>query len=279
MLLNWVNLDVGPLLFEILLLFGIALAFTSIGFYRVVYFVSIGYALSIAAMGIVTPIRHVTHVTWVSALQNGLLVLWGLRLAVYLIVRESRKSYRKELKIATKSLEGIPWLVKAVIWLGVSFFYVLMFSPSLLRLTASTDSSSTALGMVQVLGLLIMGAGLVLETLADQQKSNFKKESPNQYCDVGLYQWVRYPNYLGEIIFWVGNWITAMVVYNTLLEWIISSVGMVFIVLIMIGSTERLKKRHNEKYGDVSSYQTYIRTVPMLVPFVPIYNLKKNSDF
>ena len=277
MSLNWFEPSSSSILFEMLLLWGLALVLTSIGFYRTVYFVSLGYVLSIAAMGILTPIRHLTHITWASALQNLLLVLWGLRLAVYLVRRESKRSYRKELKHATESFEGLTWLMKVPLWIGVSVFYAIMFSPSLFSLISSPAPSSGILQPVQILGLVTMGLGFVVESVADKQKSDFKQASPTQYCDVGLYQWVRYPNYLGEIVFWVGNWITAIQAYDTPFQWIVSVMGMVFIILIMIGSTIRLEKRHDEKYGDLSSYQDYVRTVPVLLPLVPIYRLTSDA--
>ena len=83
---------------------------------------------------------------------------------------------------------------------------------------------------------------LVLEAVSDKQKSDFKAEFPKQYCGVGLYRWVRCPNYLGEITFWVGNWVIGIMIYDTPLKWIASLAGMVCIVLIMMGSTKRLER-------------------------------------
>ena len=76
------------------LLLGLALLISSLGFVRVVYFVSIGYAFSIVAMAIVTPILLRQNLTWTATAQNLLLSLWGLRLGIYLVRRESATSYR-----------------------------------------------------------------------------------------------------------------------------------------------------------------------------------------
>ncbi len=85
---------------------------------------------------------------------------------------------------------------------------------------------------------------------------------------------MRCPNYLGEILFWVGNWIVAVVVFASLLQGIISLIGVACIVLIMLGSTKRLEHSQGERYGSLPEYQTYIHTVPVLLPFVPVYSLK-----
>jgi steroid 5-alpha reductase family enzyme len=154
-----------------------------------------------------------------------------------------------------------------------------MFSPSLFGLIALPESSARIYSLIQIAGLLLMGGGLVLEALADKQKSDFKAKFPEKYCNVGLYRWVRCPNYLGEIAFWVGNWVMGIMIYDTPLRWIASSIGIVCIVLIMMGSTKRLENTQDDRYGDHPEYQDYIRTVPVLFPFVPVYSLKKVRVF
>jgi len=94
MFLNWFEPQLGSVLPEMLLLLGLALVIACIGFYRVVYFISIGYAFSIVAMAVFTPLRYFVNFSWASALQNIFLVLWGLRLGIYLVQREFRASYR-----------------------------------------------------------------------------------------------------------------------------------------------------------------------------------------
>ncbi len=279
MVLKWLDPSLPSLLPELLLLFGLALIVSSIGFYRVVYFISVGYAFSIVGMALVTPLRHLDNLGWASALQTIFLLIWGVRLGLFLVQRELRSSYSKAIAEVHERSARMSLGTKALIWVGVSVLYVLMFSPSLFGLTASPSSSPWLVALVQALGLVIMGGGLLLETVSDKQKSDFKAHHPFQFCDVGLYQYARCPNYLGEIGFWVGNWILGIPYYDSPLKWIASLIGMVCIVLIMMGSTKRLEESQDSRYGSQPSYQTYVRTVPVLVPFVPIYSLKNLRVF
>ena len=279
MLLNWFDPQLGYILLEIMLLLGMALVISSIGFYRVVYFISIGYAFSIVTMAVFTPLRHLENIIWSLALQDLFLVLWGLRLGIYLVKREYRASYRKELSNIHQRSAGMSWVTKTLIWVSVSILYVLMFSPSLFGLITFSVSSSWVFYFVQLAGLFLMGSGLVLEALSDKQKSDFKAQFPKQYCNVGLYRWVRCPNYLGEITFWVGNWVMGILFYNSPFKWIASSVGLVCIVLIMMGSTKRLENTQDKRYGNQKKYQEYIHTVPVLFPFIPVYSLKNIRVF
>ena len=67
--------------------------------------------------------------------------------------------------------------------------------------------------------------------------------------------------------------------YTSLLRWVASAIGLVCIVLIMMGSTKRLERSQGERYRHLPEYQTYVRTVPVLFPFVPIYTLKNVRVF
>ncbi len=255
----------------ILVLLAAALIISALGFYKTAYFISIGYAFSITAMVVITVIAFSSLLTWESILQNVFLAIWSLRLAWYLLRREVLPSFSGQKQRTAEMTSGVTTKVKFFIWISVSLLYVAMFSPSLFVLSAPANPPSLIL---PVIGLIIMGGGLLLEAAADQQKSNFKAKNPKSFCNVGLYHWVRCPNYLGEILFWLGNWVAALVFYVSVLQWIMSTIGLVCIVLIMLGSTKRLESSQEGRYGSLPEYQTYVRTVPVLLPLLPVYTLK-----
>ncbi len=257
----------------ITLLWGLALVISGVGFYRTVYFISIGYAFSITAMVVTVVLALRTNLSLVTLLQNLALLIWSLRLGLFLVQRELQESYRRQVARTTARANALPLKAKFFIWISVSLLYVAMFSPALFSLTPVHPTPTGFAALLPPLGVLVMFGGIAIEALADAQKSAFKRHSPSHFCDVQLYRLVRCPNYLGEILFWIGNWMVGLAHYNGLLQWIISLVGLVCIILIMIGSTKRLEKTQAERYGNLPDYQTYIRTVPVLVPFVPVYTL------
>jgi hypothetical protein len=76
----------------------ICLLVSAIGFWRHVYFISIGYGYSVATMGITALVLTGTQTSPVSWLQCLLLVVYGARLGTYLVIRETRPAYRASLK-------------------------------------------------------------------------------------------------------------------------------------------------------------------------------------
>ena len=186
-------------------------------------------------MAVTTLLVFRQALTWYNLLQNICLAVYGLRLGTYLLRREAKSSFSKERESITQRTADLTVGRKIPMWIGVSLLYVLMFSPSVFSLTNAPRGSAPAATVLQLLGLALMFGGLGLEALADAEKSSFKAQNPHQYCDAGLYRWVRCPNYFGEIILWIGNWVLGFVFYTSALQWIASFVGLVCIVLIMMG--------------------------------------------
>ncbi len=199
----------------------VALIVSSAGFKRLVYFVSIGYAFSIVGMAVVSVVVLRADLTLLTGLQLALLVVWGLRLGIFLVRRETNAAYRRQLVTSGAYDEEKNWLTKLPGWIGVSVLYVAMFSPALFGL-ASGPASAAWGTWVQGAGLALMAGGLSLEAVADQQKSAAKAKAPGAFMQGGVYAWVRCPNYLGEITFWVGNFIMGIPFYTSALRWVIA---------------------------------------------------------
>lgn len=134
------------------------------------------------------------------------------------------------------------------------------------------DSSDVVL---PVIGFVISILGLVLESVADNQKSAQKKERPDMVATKGLYRIVRCPNYLGEIIFWTGVFVSGITAYKTAGQWIMAIIAYICIVYIMFNGAQRLEKRQMARYGENEEYNEYANKTPIIIPLLPIYHLNK----
>ena len=255
------------------LVLGLALCliFSALGFKRVEYFVSLGYAASVTAQAIAFPFLYRETIRGLALLQSGMLLAYGLRLGIFLALRDRVPSFQKQRVGNTDRSIKVGGTIKVAIWVGVSVFYVLLFLPALLTMSAQAGGMALASAPA---GILLMSAGLGLEACADWQKSEFKKRNPSRFCDVGLYSVVRFPNYFGEMVFWLGVWVSAMSTYRSLAAWSLGSLGLMCIVLVMVGASRRLELKQSKTYASNAAYEAYVRRVPILLPFLPIYSLR-----
>ena len=244
----------------------------SIGFYKFVYFLSVGYGFAVCGCGLAILLLFGKDLTIWTILMCILFMIYGIRLGGFLLLREIKSaSYRKTLSHATKQEKPMPIFVKATIWVCVSIMYVLQVSPVLYRAVNGDTENIFA-----IIGVIVMAIAVIIESLSDKQKSAAKKINPNRFCDTGLYKIVRCPNYFGEVLFWTGVVITGIGAVQHL-QWIIAILGYILIVYVMLNGSKRLEIRQNKNYGNDPEYQAYVKKTPIIFPFVPLYSLKDSK--
>ena len=257
---------------EFWILFGICMLVSAIGFKNYVWFISLGYGFSIAAQGVAMMIMYGPELTVGTMIACVLFVLYGLRLGGYLAIREfGKSSYKKNMKGEIKDGKTVPFGVKIAIWTSCAALYVTQVSGVFYRLFNAVEDNIWVF-----IGAAVMLLGVSLETAADIQKNNAKKVNPCRFVDTGLYRIVRCPNYLGEMIFWTGVVIVAVGAASGL-QWIIIAIGYIGIIFVMFSGARRLEIRQDKNYGADPEYQKYVSSVPILLPFIPLYSVKKHK--
>jgi steroid 5-alpha reductase family enzyme len=288
-------------------LYALSLLGSSVGYYCFLYFITLGYALGItvpmvAALVVYTQKQQSMNLQvppeWngVSTLLHSLLVVtWGIRAFLFYFWREYFNWPDLHKQIRHVNENNAPTLpVKCLIWVIYSFLYTAMLSPCWLRLEQSTRLM-VPLGKIisapksvfnpfratcMYLPILMQILGLMLETVADFQKSTFKQHNRYEWCHVGLWKWSTHPNYLGELIFWTGTylgWIlftAAVSLFSTsahtmatlpsFLPWLgqlsIATLGYGFITTVLGGSIRSMSNKHIQKYGHLPEYASFRQT-------------------
>ena len=254
------------------LLFGVCMLVSAIGFKNYVWFISLGYGFSIAAEGLAMLFMYGQSLTPGTIICCVLFILYGCRLGGYLAIREfGGSAYKKNMKGEIKDGKTVPFGVKIAIWTTCAVLYVTQISGVFYRLMNAAEDN-----IFVFIGAVIMLMGVSLETAADIQKNNAKKINPRRFVDTGLYRIVRCPNYLGEMIFWTGVLISGIGAVSGW-QWIVVAIGYVGIIFVMFSGARRLEIRQDKNYGNDPEYQKYVTTVPILLPFIPLYSVKKHK--
>ncbi len=252
----------------------VSLVLCMVGFYKYVYFLSIGYGFSVAGIGVTLAVMSVMGIFNASIAHYvlfALLFVYGMRLSGFLLIRELKNAaYRKTLKEATGDEKKMPFFVKLTIWLCVSVLYVAQTSPVYFRMYNGGETS-----VLTWVGIGICVVAIIIESLADQQKSAQKAKRPDMVATKGLYRIVRCPNYFGEILFWTGLTVSALDTLCTVGQWVTAVIAYICIVFIMFNGAQRLEKRQMARYGDNEEYNNYANKTPIIIPLLPIYHLNK----
>ena len=263
------------------ILLAVSAVLCAVGFYKFVYFLSIGYGFAVAGLGIAIFVMYLIMPSatpmWIMIVGMTLFLLYGARLSGFLLYRELKNATFRKTEVAKDTLskkdeKKMPVFVKAVIWVFVAILYVAQVSPLFFRYrNGCTDT------IVPIVGFAISVCGILLESLADKQKSDQKKARPDMVATKGLYRIVRCPNYFGEITFWTGVFVAGITAYQNVWQWIMAVVAYIAIVFIMFNGAQRLEKRQMKRYGDNAEYKAYADKTPIILPLLPIYHLNKKN--
>lgn len=230
---------------------------SSVGFYLFLYFISVGYALGVGLPILVTFVaylRYCQQQSMVTVLHASLVLVWSVRLVTFLLYREHLNWPALHAKVVRVNKEQrVGRLSKILCWMVYTFLYVCMLSPCWLRM----EEESRGGGMLKRgcrFGIGLQVVGLLVETVADYQKSHFKLNNRLSWCREGLWKYSTHPNYAGEWLFWLGTYIAGGTSRNTK-ERLLQIVGLGFISIVLYGAINALSNKQATKYGD--AYQAF----------------------
>ena len=119
-------------------------------------------------------------------------------------------------------------------------------------------------------GWVMWLVGFLLETIADYQKYTFRSNPANRnnWISHGLWSVVRHPNYLGEIVLWVGLFISASSTFEA--KEYTSGISLIFVLYLLIKLTgiSILERRNLRSWGDNARFMEYFRSTSRLIPWI-----------
>jgi steroid 5-alpha reductase family enzyme len=221
----------------------------------------LSYSLTFAVLAIVLPFTGGRDA--VQLLAALLVVVWAVRLGAFLFRRILRMKVDHRFDdVRDKPLRFARfWLLQAlavaVIMLPVSYLL--------------DQGGAPAFGAWAFAGAAVWLAGLLIEAVADAQKSAFKADEANRgrFIASGLWGYSRHPNYFGEILVWWGLFLYAVPFLHGAAFAVIA--GPLFITLLLLFGTgiPPLERSAAAKHGDDPAYRDYKRRTSILVPLPP----------
>ena len=115
---------------HLLILLALSFVVSAVGWFYFIYFFSIGYGLSISALAVATVVIFWDVMTLPVAILSGVLFIYGIRLALYLLLRERRSASYKKILYQPENTARKPIFVMFMIWVSCALLYVGQMSPA-----------------------------------------------------------------------------------------------------------------------------------------------------
>ena len=192
---------------------------------------------------------------------NGCIIIWGLRLAVYIFIRNAGKGEDWRYVNFRKAWGKHQWVG--------AFFQVYMLQGFLMLIVAlpiiHVNESFQTANYLTYVGFIVWITGFFFEAIGDYQLQKFKKYPANKGkpMNSGLWKYTRHPNYFGEMIMWWGIWMMS-VNFFTPIQTCISLLSPLTVTFLLtkVSGVPMLEK----KYKNNLEYLEYIKSTPSLFP-------------
>ncbi len=148
---------------------------------------------------------------------------------------------------------------------GFHLFPTIVVYLAMLPLYPALTTGTAAIGVLDIVAVVVAGGSVVLEWVSDEQMRAFARtKQPGEVCRRGLWSWSRHPNYLGEMGFWWGLWLFALAADPA---WWWTVIGPIAIsAMFMAASIPMMEKR---SLANRSAYAAYAAEVSLILPRPP----------
>ena len=225
------------------------------------------YGMGIAGAGCALVPEPGHSISTRQILLAALIALWSLRVGTHILRRVSKGvedgRYVETRRLSSGAFQPLMYFFFQVqAWVG-SFFAMAIY--------VAAHHPAPGLRAQDFVGAALVIAGIVGETLADEELRRFKEKPGHATLvyDQGLWAWTRHPNYVFEMLVWLSLPVIAIDLTGTYPNgwFVLGAPAFMFLVLTRITGIPPLERSLIESKGD--AYRAYQARVSAFLPRPP----------
>lgn len=217
----------------------------------------ISYSISFISLAILAYIYSQDKNSY-SLILFLMIILWGVRIGGFLLRRILKVGKDKRFDPLRDNFINF-----GKFWLGQAITAWVLLLPVTISIYRGHKINSVA-----YIGFGIWAFGLIIETIADLQKIQFKNNPENRgkWIQSGIWGYSRHPNYYGEILVWIGVYVYAL---PGLTAWqriiCLLSPLLISLVLLFVSGVPILEKNADERWGNDPNYLEYKKRTSLIL--------------
>ena len=193
-----------------------------------------------------------------------LTTLWGLRLAVHILIRDWGHGEDRRYQAWRAQYGPRFWWVSlfTVFWLQGVLLWVI----SIVLQVGQMSANPARLVILDFLGTIVWTVGFIFEAVADWQLYRFKTDPENKgkVMKKGLWAYSRHPNYFGESLIWWGLFLITLATPGSF--WTVISPVVITFLLLKVSGVTLLEKTIVDSRPE---YREYIESTSSFIPRLP----------
>ena len=191
-----------------------------------------------------------------------LVTIWGLRLSIYILIRNWGKPEDFRYQVWRKQHgQNWWWYSLLQVFLLQGLLLLIIAAP---LLAAQYSSTPARLGVLDIVAIPLWIFGFIFESVGDLQLKRFKANPANKgkVMDSGLWRYTRHPNYFGDATQW---WAYYLIAASAGGWWMIFSPIVMTTLLLRVSGVKLLEKTLDTRPG----YKEYSERTSEFIPWFP----------
>lgn len=192
-----------------------------------------------------------------------LVATWGVRLTLNWIRRWKGLNDEDWRYVSFRnSFLKTYWLVS---FGGIHLFPTIIVFLGCMAVYPAVTAQNIPINIIDIIAIIITLSAIVIETISDEQLRYFivNKKHKGEFIKQGLWKYSRHPNYLGEVLFWIGLFIFSL--HPEAFHWWTIPGPLAMILLFSTISVPMMDKRMVKRK---EGYKEYMKETAGLVPWV-----------
>ncbi|CCV64258.1 Steroid 5-alpha reductase domain protein [Alteracholeplasma palmae J233] len=215
-----------------------------------------------------TGLIYKNNYSLLSLVIVGVTLLWGLRLGIYLFIRNwNKKEDFRYVKMREKWKTHLKTKAFFKVYLTQAIILYVVSMPIQLTLYFDIKVDELLQYILLGVGVCFWLIGYFFEVVGDTQLRRFIKNPNNKgkIIQTGVWKYTRHPNYFGEVVMWWSIFVISLATLNINVIYGIVSPIIMTLLLLFVSGVPLLEKR----YRDHAEYQEYAKKTSIFIPWFP----------
>ncbi|HET7755005.1 MAG TPA: DUF1295 domain-containing protein [Anaeromyxobacteraceae bacterium] len=197
-----------------------------------------------------------------SAWVIAVVCAWAVRLTANQLARWQGLEHEDFRYVELRARSGSAYWPLSL--LGIHLMPTMWVFLGLLPIYPALAGSGRPWNAVDLAACAVAGGAVALEAIADRQLRQFRRRrrDPQDVLRSGVWRWSRHPNYLGEMLFWWGLWLSGVAAAP---GWAWTAIGPLAITTLFVFVSVPWMDRHMAARHP--AFAGHLRATPGLLPW------------
>jgi steroid 5-alpha reductase family enzyme len=187
-----------------------------------------------------------------SFILLGIIGFWSLRLTINWLITYKGVGH-EDWRYAMYRQKYPPFIFQVISFVGLHFVPTIVVYAGMVCVLFTIEVA--VFSYLSIIGIVVSVLATILEIVSDDAVHRFLKDHAGEKrcCNYSVWKYSRHPNYLGELLFWIGLFLYFL--FARMSTWYFGLGFLTIVILFLSISIPMMEKHNKERRVDYEEYK------------------------